>query len=44
MSIFKNNFKFLFPPIWLGISLFIYFYDVVKLIIIHKKIATFGYK
>jgi hypothetical protein len=25
-------------------KLFIYFCDVTKMIIIHKKIATFGYK
>jgi hypothetical protein len=24
--------------------IYIYIYDVVKMVIIHKKIATFGYK
>jgi hypothetical protein len=41
---FLKNCKFLFSPIWLGINLFIYFYNVVKMVIIHKKIVTFGYR
>jgi hypothetical protein len=41
---FLKNYKFLFSPIWFGIILFIYFYNVVKMVIIHKNIATFGYK
>ncbi len=41
---FFKNCKFLFSPIWLGIKLFIYFNDVVQMVIIHEKIATFGYR
>jgi hypothetical protein len=44
MCIFWKIAKFLFSPIWLGINLSIYFYNVVKMVIIHKKIATFGYR
>jgi len=39
-----KNCKFLFCPLWLGINLFIYFYNVVKMVIIHNKITTFGYR
>jgi hypothetical protein len=28
----------------IGYKVFIYFCDVVKIVIIHKKIATFGYR
>jgi hypothetical protein len=37
-----RNCKFLFFLIWLCINLFIYFYDVVKMVINYKKIFTFG--
>jgi hypothetical protein len=43
VQFFKNH-VFLFSPIWLCINLCIYFYDVVNMVIIHKKIATFGYR
>jgi hypothetical protein len=35
ISIFPNMMRY---------KLFIYFCDVVKMAIIHKKVATFGYK
>jgi hypothetical protein len=34
---------FIFPNMS-SMNLFIYFYDVLKMVIIHKKIATFGYR
>jgi len=38
MSMFKRGYKFYFH-VW-----YIYIYNVVKMVIIHKKIVTFGYK
>jgi len=34
---------FIFPNM-ISYKLFIYLFDVAKMVIIHEKIATFGYK
>jgi hypothetical protein len=44
MSIFVELQVFIFPNMIKYIYLFIYFYDVIKMVITCKKIATFGYR
>jgi len=39
-----QSFTFLFSLICLGIIFILFFFDVVKIVIIHKKIVTFGYR